>query len=109
MGDTAGECGHRFLLLRHHDRQVKSNVIKLDSSLLQIGRVSLMVEVAVVEQRFGGYAADVETGAAQSGVLFHADGLHAQLGGFDGGDITAGTGTDHHLVEKLISGVSGQQ
>ena len=59
-----------------------------------------------LQQGFGRNAAHVQAGAAQSGGiagLVHAGidtgGFETQLRGADGGNITAGAGTDDHYVE----------
>jgi hypothetical protein len=45
------------------------------------------------EKCLGGDAAHVETGSSQSSAHFHTSGFEAELTGFDGGDISAGTST----------------
>ena len=76
MRDSTRKRGDGFLFLRHHYWQIKSDIIKVDAAVFQVGRMRLMVQVAVVEQRFGRDAAHVKTGAAQRYVLLYAGGLH---------------------------------
>ena len=54
------------------------------------------------EQGLARDAADVQAGAAQSGVLFHAGDPLAQLGGADGRNIAARSGTDDHQVVEFV-------
>jgi len=49
-----------------------------------------------VQQRLGGDAADVQTHPAQTLVALDQGDFQPQIGGAEGGGITARTGTDHH-------------
>jgi hypothetical protein len=58
-----------------------------------------------VEQRLGGDAADVETGAAEE-FAFDAGDAHPKLSGADGGGVSAGSSADDDKIE--IGGFNGQ-
>ena len=50
----------------------------------------VVVVVAALEERLGGYATHVEAGAAEATAHFDAGRFQAQLTGFDGGDVASG-------------------
>ena len=59
----------------------------------------LVQHMGRVQQRLGGDAADVETGAAKGLAAFDDGGLQAQLGAADGADIAAGArADDDHVI-----------
>src|SRR5882757_7696649 len=58
----------------------------------------MVVNIGVMEQHFGGNAADVQAGAAEKGVFLHHDGLEAQLAGTDGGYVSARSAADNRHV-----------
>lgn len=72
--DTLGEAGNRRLLGLHHLLEVELDIADLDTAVLGVVQ-DLVVEMRVVQQRLGGDAADVETGAAQYATLFYAGDL----------------------------------
>jgi hypothetical protein len=52
-----------------------------------------------VQEGFRRDTADIQAGAAEDGVLFDEGYFEAELGGFNGGDITAWAGTDDNEIE----------
>src|SRR5262245_11491430 len=63
----------------------------------------LIEEMARVEQRLAGDAADVETGATEIGVLLDAGHLQPELTRADRGDVAAGSRADDDEVEGSVS------
>ena len=59
-----------------------------------------MIEMAVIEQRFGGDTSNIETGSTQCRVLLYAGRLHTQLCRFDGCNVATGPGPNHHLNKR---------
>ena len=70
---------------------------------------SLSVMTSYMGVSLGGYAADVEAGSAERGVLLDADGLHAELGRLDGAHVAARTGADHHEVDVVARRVEAER
>src|SRR5882757_6510660 len=58
----------------------------------------MVVNVGVVQQHFGGDAANVQAGAAEKGIFLHHDGLETQLAGTNGGYIPARSAADNRHV-----------
>ena len=58
-------------------------------------------EFGIVDEGFGGDAAPVEADAAEFGFFDAGDGF-AELGGMDGGFVTAGAGADDDKIKRLI-------
>ena len=60
--------------------------------------IDLLEHFRGVQQGLGGNAADIEAGAAMRLALFHHGGFQAELGGANGADIAAGTGSDDNEI-----------
>ncbi|MCY1533814.1 hypothetical protein D9M68_691620 [compost metagenome] len=105
-GDAAGQVLDDVGLALDHRRNVDGDAFGFDAVDLK-GFLGFVVLVGAVQQRLGRNAADVQAGAAESDLAFLADvlldtsGLQAELGGTDGGNVTAGAGTNHNHVEFL--------
>src|SRR5207237_7768442 len=99
-GDAIGEAFDDRVLALEQARQIEAQFADLDAVVLET-RPGEVVQLAGFEQGLAGDAADVEAGAAEGGAFIDAGDLHAELGGADGGDVTAGTSTDNDEVETL--------
>ncbi|MNE01767.1 hypothetical protein D3C80_942170 [compost metagenome] len=105
-GDAAGQVLDDGVLAANHRRYVDADALGFDAVDFE-AFVSLMVLVGAVQQRLRRNAADVQAGAAQSGlailvlVLLDAGGLETELGCLDGGNVAAGARTNHYHVEFL--------
>ncbi|MNP18380.1 hypothetical protein D3C76_1108630 [compost metagenome] len=105
-GHAAGQVLDDGVLAANHRRDVDADALGFDAVDFE-AFVSLMVLVGAVQQRLGRNAADVQAGAAQSGlaflvlVLLDAGGLETELGCLDGGNVAAGARTNHYHVEFL--------
>ena len=66
-----------------------------------------MVVVRGSEEGLGGDAADVQASAAEGAAGLDADRLEAKLGGFDGGDVPAGTAANDADVVVVEEGGGG--
>ncbi len=88
---------HAFVLEGEHCRQIELG-LNLDAhGGKSVG--GLRIELARMQQRLGGDAADIEAGAAMRGALLDHGDLHAQLRGADGADIAAWPrADDDHIV-----------
>ena len=51
-----------------------------------------------LQQRLGGNAPHIQAGSAEGAAHFDTGGFEAQLSGFDGGDVAAGTAADDDYV-----------
>jgi hypothetical protein len=60
-----------------------------------------------VEEGLGGDAADAEAGAAEAVFFVDAGGFEAELGGADGGDVSAGASADDDEVVAAGGGADG--
>ena len=90
--DALNVALHRLVLEGEHGGEVELR-FHLDAEMAEI--VSGFGEtLRGVEQRFRGYAADIETGAAVGGALLDDCDFHSKLGRADGADIAAGAGAD---------------
>ncbi|RMS50352.1 hypothetical protein ALP65_04644 [Pseudomonas aeruginosa] len=104
--DAAGQVLDDVGLARNHRRNVDGDALGFDTMDFE-GLFGLMVLVGAVQQRLGRDAANVQAGTAERHLAFLADvlldagGLQAQLGSADGGNVTAGAGTNHYHVEFL--------
>ena len=59
----------------------------------------MLVDIGVVQQNFGGDAADVQAGAAKKRVLFDYNGLQPEFAGANGRHVAARTAPDNrHIV-----------
>ena len=83
--DALGVAVDRFLLEHHHLREIERR--RHADTHLGEGMLGLGEELGGMQQRLGGNAADIETGAAMSGALLDHRHLHAELGRADGADI----------------------
>jgi hypothetical protein len=83
--------------LRHHGGQVDFDT-GLDAQLGEVG-LRFVIALGGVQQRLGGNAADIETGAAEYAPLVDTGGLQPQLAEADGGIVAAGTAADDDCVE----------
>ena len=104
-GDATGEFGHNRVFALDHFGGIKFHVAHADAVF---GKIMLRgVEVfARLQQGFGRDTAHVQAGAAQcGGVAFFvyarvdAGGFETELGGTDGGNVSAGAGADNDNVE----------
>lgn len=104
-GDAAGQFADDTVFALDHLGRIKRHAGYLNAVL---GKIVLggMEMLGRLQQGFGGNAADIQAGAAQSrGIARFVDarvdtgGFETQLGGADGGDITAGAGADDNNVE----------
>ena len=68
---------------------------------LSFSWVSMCASSALLEQRLGRDAADVEADAAPVLLLDHRHGL-AELGGADRGDVATGAGTEDEDIEVRV-------
>ena len=82
---------------RHHGRQIERNVAGLNAVAGE-GGLGLVVQLAGIEQCLARNTPPVEAGAAQGGLFFDAADAHAQLGGADGGNVSAGAGADDDQI-----------
>src|SRR5262249_9064101 len=106
-GDPLREPTHHAIFAAHHRRQVELDAARLDA-VDREPQAGVTVDLARVEERLRGDAADVEAGAAERAILLDARHLHAELGGADGGRVAAGARPDHDEVEAThqISSIS---
>src|SRR5262249_4801733 len=87
-------------LAGEHARQVEADVADLDAVVAE-PRAGQGVQLAGVEQRLAGDAADVQARAAQGSAFVDARHLHPQLRGADRRHVAARAGTDHYQVVTL--------
>ena len=101
---AAGELGYDGVFARNHFRRVKFDVADADAVF---GEIMLRgVEMfAGLQQGFGRNAADVQAGAAQRGRIacfvdarIDTGGFETQLGGADGGNVSAGACADDYYI-----------
>mmetsp|Transcript_7269 Transcript_7269/g.26348 ORF Transcript_7269/g.26348 Transcript_7269/m.26348 type:complete len:435 (+) Transcript_7269:289-1593(+) len=95
--DSLGQAAHGLLLLGHHLANINRNVVHLDPIVRKV-LGSILVLVATVQQSLARDAPHVEAGSTQGAPSFHADGLQAQLGGLDCGDISSRATSNHTNV-----------
>lgn len=57
-----------------------------------------------MQKGLGGYTSDIEASATEGSALLDASGLEAQLGSFDGSDVTTGATTDNKDVALVRRG-----
>ena len=86
-------AGDRLVLVLHHRGEVELGRGDDDAERAEAMR-RLLEHFGSVEQRLRGNAADVEAGAAERLFLLDDGDLHAELGGADGADVTAGSRPD---------------
>ena len=91
--DPASQLADRLGLFRHHGVEVELHLAGLDAPFGHVA-IGFVEEFGPVQQRLGGYAADIEAGAAQRLPAFGASGLQAKLRGANGGDVAARAGAD---------------
>ena len=95
--DPARQALDRIDTLPVHRRKVEAHLVDLDAQLCQRSACCFVIEFRGMEHRLGRDAPDVEADAAP--VLgFDDGGVQSELGGADGGDISAGAGTEHDDV-----------
>ncbi|MNZ58411.1 hypothetical protein D3C78_764180 [compost metagenome] len=105
-GDAAGQVLDDVGLALDHRRHVHGHAFHLDAVDLK-GFLGFVVLVGAVQQRLGRDAAYVQAGTAESDlavladVLLDAGSLQAELGGTDGGNVTARASANHNHVEFL--------
>ena len=101
---AAGEFGNDGVFARNHFRRIEFNVA--DGNAV-FGKIMLRgVEMfARLQQGFGRNAADVQAGAAQRGRIacfvdarVDTGGFKTQLGGADGGNVSAGACADDYYI-----------
>ena len=91
------ECLVTILFLRARMAgQFSCDAGDFDAELLRA--LARFVDFGVMQQDFGGNAADVQAGAAEKAVLFDDQCLQAPLRGADGGYIAAGPAADNRQI-----------
>jgi hypothetical protein len=95
-----GVGGHHLALAGLHAGEIELDLADLDPVILE-GMGGLVKILGGLQQRLGGDAADIETGAAQRRALLDAGDLESQLGGADGADIAARPRPDDDDVESF--------
>src|SRR5690606_11758600 len=101
-GDAAGELLDRVEALAVHRLEVELGA-DLDAELGHRAAGRGFEILGGVEHRLGRDAADVEAGAAERLAAFDARGLEPELRGANGGDVSAGAGTDDEDVVVVFS------
>ena len=101
---ATGKLGYDSVFARNHFRRVEFDVADADAVF---GKIMLrsMEMFAGLQQGFGRNAADVQAGTAQRGrvacfvdACIDTGGFETQLGGADGGNVSAGTCADDYYI-----------
>ena len=92
------ELGDDLVFIGHHRGHIDGHLLAADESVL-LTMSDLMEDFGRVQEGLGRDTAYIQAGAAEDGVLFDEGYLEAELGGLNGGDITAGAGTDDNEIE----------
>ncbi len=95
--DALGVLFYDFVFARKDIAPIDLQAADLEAQLRAV--FEMVVNVGVMEQHFGGDAADVQAGAAEEGIFLDDYGLEAQFAGTDGGHIPARSAADNcHVV-----------
>ena len=104
--DPFCQAGDDAILALLHLRHVDGDRRFADGDAPLLRVLHNLERVRMLEERLGGNASPKQAGAAQ-GLLFLDDGdFEAELGGADGGHVSAGTGADDHDVIFVRHSVS---
>ena len=85
-----------LVFAREHRGPIDFYVFDFEAEFL--GALEIVVNVRVVQENFGGNAADVQASAAEKGIFFDDGGFQAPLRGADGGDVAARSAADDHEI-----------
>lgn len=92
------ELGDNLVFVGHHRAHIDGHLLATDEPVF-LAMSDLMEDFGRVQEGFRRDTADIQAGAAEDGVLFDEGYFEAELGGFNGGDITAWAGTDDNEIE----------
>ncbi len=97
--------GDDLVLAVADQREIEPRIVAMHSVFF--GMKETLPHVGRVEERLGGDAADLQAGAAQSGIFFNDRGFQAVLARANGRRIPTGTAPDdNHVVCHLFSSVT---
>ena len=94
VGHAVGQGLHDLVLALHHFLEIEPQVAD-QNPMPGKTRACQRVQLAGIEQRLAGDAADVEAGPAQGLALVDRDDFHAELGRTNRRHVATRSGSDH--------------
>jgi hypothetical protein len=100
--NAAGVFFYDFVFARENGGPINFYGLHFEAEFF--GAFEVIVNIGVVQENFGGDAADVQASAAEKGIFFDDGNFQAPLRSADGGDVSArSTADDHDIVFSQTS------